>query len=137
MAATNVLLQNLSDEKRALVESWLVRFEQTWDEGKLPSQVRELPADPSLRQSLLMEMVKIDLERQWQRQRRLLLEDYLRDYPELGTVDSVPADLIQAEYDARVRPRRCASCWPTRPTAGGRRWPPIRPGSIPTGNCPR
>jgi uncharacterized protein (TIGR03067 family) len=101
MAAINELLQNLSDDKQALVESWLVRFERTWHEGELPSQVRELPADPSLRQPLLLEMVKIDLERQWQRQRRPLLEDYLRDYPELGTVDSVPADLIQAEYEIR------------------------------------
>jgi hypothetical protein len=108
MAAINVLLQNLSDEQQALVESRLVRFEQTWEEGELPSQLRELPADPSLRRALLLEMVKVDLERQWQGKRRPVLEDYLRDYPELGTADSVPADLIQAEYEVRQQFDRTA-----------------------------
>src|SRR4051812_7725952 len=101
MAVNNAILQTLSDEEQAFIESWLVRFEQSWDESKLPSRTRDLPADARLRRALLAEMVKIDLERQWQLDLRPCLEDYLRDYPELGTADSVPADLLQAEYEVR------------------------------------
>ena len=49
----------------------------------------------------LIEMVKIDLERRWQRGERVGLADYLRDYPELGTPQTVSADLVRAEYDVR------------------------------------
>src|SRR5262249_36767205 len=51
----------------------------------------------------LVELVKIDLERHWQAGRRVTVESYLGDYPELGTPDSVPADLLQAELEARQR----------------------------------
>jgi serine/threonine protein kinase len=46
-------------------------------------------------------MVKIDLERQWQGQRPTRLEDYLRQFPELGTSETVAIELIAAECDAR------------------------------------
>ncbi|HYT95489.1 MAG TPA: serine/threonine-protein kinase [Gemmataceae bacterium] len=108
MAASNALLQGLSHEQRRFVEGWLVEFEQTWDEGRLLARTHELPADPTLRRPLLIEMAKIDLERQWQRNRRPCLEEYLRDYPELGTVDTVPADLLQAEYEVRQQFDRTA-----------------------------
>src|SRR5262249_21518070 len=44
---------------------------------------------------------KIDLERQWQRGRPACVEGYLHAHPELGTSDSVPADLIAKEYEVR------------------------------------
>ena len=46
-------------------------------------------------------MVKIDLERQWQRGRQVSLESYLKEFPELGSPADVSADLIQAEYEVR------------------------------------
>jgi hypothetical protein len=100
MAVTNPQVWDLSDEQRAQLEGWLVDFERTWDEGRLAARVRELPAGP-LRFPALVELVKIDLERSWQRGRQIAVESYLRDYPELGTPDSVPADLLQAEHEAR------------------------------------
>jgi hypothetical protein len=46
-------------------------------------------------------MVKIDLERRWQRGERAGLVDYLRDYPQLGTPQTVPAELVQAAFHIR------------------------------------
>src|SRR5205085_5067461 len=63
----------------------------------------ELPADCPWRAAALIEMVKIDLEKQWQRGRKSKIEAYLHFYPELGTRDILPADLLLAEYQARTQ----------------------------------
>ena len=59
------------------------------------------PARQFLRLPALAEMVKIDLERQWQRGRQVSLKSYLKEFPELGSPSDVSADLIQAEYEVR------------------------------------
>jgi predicted Ser/Thr protein kinase len=46
-------------------------------------------------------MVKIDIRRRWGQGRRVILEAYLKTYPELGTADTVPVDLLEAEYQVR------------------------------------
>src|SRR5262245_20268380 len=46
-------------------------------------------------------MVKIDLERRWQKGGQPRLDDYLRDYPDLAGHDGVPLDLIHAEVQVR------------------------------------
>jgi serine/threonine protein kinase/HEAT repeat protein len=101
MATNTVELLSLPDEQRRVLESWLVDFDLRWAEGRLAARAGELPADNFLRRLALVEMAKIDLERHWQRGRRPCVEDYLRDYPELGTSDTVPADLIHTEYEVR------------------------------------
>jgi hypothetical protein len=50
-----------------------------------------------------VEMVKTDLRQQWQQGRRVSVESYLNILPELGSPDTVPADLILAECEARLR----------------------------------
>src|SRR5262245_21144957 len=102
MAAANTQLLRLSEEDRCKLEFLLKEFEDTWTDGCLNDRVRQLPpADSALRAAALIELVKIDLERQWAAGRRPDLESYLSTYPELGTADSVPADLIQAEFEVR------------------------------------
>jgi serine/threonine protein kinase len=102
MIAANSYLRGLTDEDRQVVEAWLVEFDQSWDENRLALQARRLPpAGSPLRLAALNEMVKIDLERQWQKGRQVLLESYLKAYPELGTSATVSLDLMQAEYQVR------------------------------------
>jgi serine/threonine protein kinase len=101
MAAVNPRLAALSDGDRQVVESWLVEFDQGWDEQRLVRQAQEIPQGSSWRLPALAEMVKIDLERQWQRGRQVSLESYLLEYPELGSPGDVSADLIQAEFEVR------------------------------------
>ena len=100
-------------------ESLLRDFEETWQRGVATSIARfltRLSADSALR-SCLEEIVKIDLEYRWKSRDILasdelpaqpLLEDYVRRYPQLGTLDAVSAELIVEEYRVRrtwgVRP---------------------------------
>jgi hypothetical protein len=102
MAVAEPHLAKLSDDKRQMLESWLVEFDLSWDEGRLAAWVARLPPPGDcLRRAALIEMVKIDLERRWRRGKRAGLEAYVKALPELGPPDSLPADLIQAEYEAR------------------------------------
>jgi WD40 repeat protein/predicted Ser/Thr protein kinase len=98
--AANAQLSNLTDQQRATVERWLADFDQGWDEERLAARAAELPAGP-LRLPALVEMVKIDLERNWQRGRQVTVEEYLARFPELNTPEAVPAGLVAAEAEAR------------------------------------
>jgi HEAT repeat protein/serine/threonine protein kinase len=94
----------VSDEQRRQLQTWLNGFERTWSEGRLAAYVAQVPAPPSpMRRPVLIALVKIDLERSWQSGRRTSLEDYLRAYPELGTTDTVPFELVRAEHELRRR----------------------------------
>src|SRR5262245_18897596 len=102
MALPNPSLLNLAAEDGRRLETWLVDFDQTWQEDLLARRVQDLPpAGTPWRFPALVEMVKIDLERQWQRGHRPDLEKYLQTYPELGDSATAPVDLLQAEYEVR------------------------------------
>jgi serine/threonine protein kinase/HEAT repeat protein len=94
-------LAGLSEADRKLVTGWLEDFDNNWHEKRLAAQIRELPRSGPVRAAALVEMVKIDLDHQWQGGRHVRLEAYLKALPELGTADTVDADLILAEYQAR------------------------------------
>jgi len=101
MAALNPRLADLSDDDRQVLESWLVEFDQGWDEGLLANRLDQIPPGSSWRLPALAEMVKIDLQRQWERGRQVSLESYLEEFPELGSPGDVSADLIRVEYEVR------------------------------------
>ena len=90
-------LSTLSTSDRERLETWLVQFDKSWNDQALSAhadRLNELPE--SIRFTALVELVKIDLERQWQQGARVTLDSYLQQYPALGTSESVPADLILA-----------------------------------------
>jgi HEAT repeat protein/predicted Ser/Thr protein kinase len=102
MPASGFSRDNLSAEERHQIESLLVQFDQGWHEKLLPAAIRQL-ADHPLRRLALIEMIKIDVRRRWQQGKRVLVEGYLKHYPELGTADTIPLDLIAAEYQVRCQ----------------------------------
>jgi hypothetical protein len=101
MVASNPRIDALDREQRQQLEGWLIDFDRRWCSELLRVRVEALPATAPWRLAALVEMVKIDLERRWQHGERVGLADYLRDYPELGTLQTASADLVQAEYDVR------------------------------------
>jgi hypothetical protein len=85
-----------------------VRLEQAWRaagprvesislESLLPPR-----GDPR-RLLLLRELIKVDLEMRCQRRRAIDLEQYLHDFPELGTSASVSPELLRDDYQVRQR----------------------------------
>jgi tetratricopeptide (TPR) repeat protein len=101
MAASTDSRDPLSPEQLGQLEACLLDFDRHWDPDQLRARLAALPAAAPWRRVALVEMVKIDLERRWQRGERIGLPDYLRQYPELGTPCTVPADLVRAEYEVR------------------------------------
>jgi serine/threonine-protein kinase len=106
-------------------EEILDRFHVAWRTGNAPRIADYLPSAPpgdAARRALLGELVRIDLEFRW----RLAapkpapqngsaepagprLEDYVRWYQELGTLEQLPDELIAEEYWVRQR-------WGDRPS---------------------
>jgi serine/threonine protein kinase len=56
----------------------------------------------NLRQAVLHEFIKIDLEAAWKSGRNTLLDDYVRKFPELGGIDRLPGHLVYEEYRVRL-----------------------------------
>src|SRR6516165_2299813 len=97
MPAIPARLLELAPADRLQLEAWLAEFEEAWDEGRLATRVERLPPPGQpLRLPALIELVKIDLERNWQCGRQLTLADYLAHYPELGPAEALPPDLVLA-----------------------------------------
>src|SRR5262249_24988173 len=102
MRAEGANLAELADTDRQVLEGWLVDFDQAWSAGRLAARAKELPPPGHpLRRAAVIWMIKIDSERQWEEGRRVELEAYVEQYPELGTPAGVPSELIHAEYEAR------------------------------------
>src|SRR5262245_56769181 len=104
MTPRTPLLDQLSPSDRQVLAAWVAEFRQTWTDTRLGSSLADLPPIGSpLRRAALVEMVKIDIAQHWQKGNRVRLEQYLRGLPELGTAETVPLELIQAEYEVRQR----------------------------------
>lgn len=104
MAVTPLTYSTLPPSDHQMVQDWVEEFSRSWDEKRFMSRAGELPPPPNpVRPILLLEMIKIDIDRQWQQGRHARLEVYLKAFPELGTMQTVSTDLIVAEYQARQR----------------------------------
>jgi serine/threonine protein kinase len=79
------------------------RFEADWRAGASPSIDDYLPTDQTQRQTVLVELIHIDMDIRWARREAVQVEQYLQQYPHL--IDDPPAviELIAAEYRLRKR----------------------------------
>ena len=99
------------------IDELVEQFELHWQSGR-PEEIRQILApvsDPALRRQALLELIAVDLEYRWraandssaaggQSLRCLFcLEDYVSQWPELGTPAELPLDLIAEEYRIRHR----------------------------------
>jgi serine/threonine protein kinase len=100
-------IKRLASRQWQQLKQYAESFEQAWAnapasdavalQGYLPP-----PNDP-LRLPVLHELIKIDLEARWKRGQPIQLEQYVQQFPELGPVETIPADLIYEEYRVRQR----------------------------------
>src|SRR5438874_10164183 len=99
MPVTTAETAQLSEEERRQLEALLAEFDRSWDEQLVGQFAGQLPDAGALRRSALVAMVKLDLEQRWRRGRKLLIDGYLKRFPELSGPGAVPVDLILAEYE--------------------------------------
>ena len=86
MAVLNHVFLGLSEDQRQRVDTWLAEFDLSWTPESLKRWADRLPpAGDPVRLAALIEMVKIDLERQWERGEPRTVETYLETYGELGS----------------------------------------------------
>ena len=103
-AEAGELLPEHAGEVLALVAQQVRMFADAWSaEVEPPSPVDYLPeANATVRRLVLVELVKVDLNRRWRRpELRRSVEDYLRQYPELSSDGHLPYDVVFEEYQAR------------------------------------
>lgn len=91
-------------DNEELIESLLLEFDQVWHKngsGEIETFVRRAPNE--IRDLLLLELIKIDLEYRWKNGEHRLVEEYLVEFPEIGSVDDLPVELIEEEIICRQR----------------------------------
>ena len=96
-------LQTLSGEERQSVEKISARFEAAWEAGSEPSIDEYLPADKSVRQAALVELVHAELEYRLKAGQPGRVEQYLQRYPQLAEKSGTIVELVVAEYRQRQR----------------------------------
>jgi hypothetical protein len=95
-------LRDLSEEEWNRLQDLADRFEEGWKESDEVDLTAFLPpAGDSLRSLALEELIKSDLEIRWRRKRGKLLEQYLREYPELGDRAGLAPEIVYEEYRVR------------------------------------
>ena len=107
MAKARVSESNRSGPDPAPIEPVLHRFEDAWRRGLTPAIEDYLPAGNGPRAAVLRELVLADLEYRWKTKCPVVLEDYLRRFPDLAHDRQTALELINAEFE--VRQRFCAA----------------------------
>ena len=79
-------LSDLTPEKRSEAESRIEDFERAWVRGEAPRIVDYLPTDPEVRKAVLLEVVRIDIERRAKAGEVAQVEAYRHDFPELAAL---------------------------------------------------
>ena len=74
-------------------------------DGEEPDWAKWVPeGDPGVRALTLPELVKVDLEYRWQRGRSpRKVEAYVEQFPELGSPEVIPVELIHEELQVRMQ----------------------------------
>lgn len=95
-------LRQLPPQVRQRLEAYLLEFERNWHRELFPEYAKQIPEDLTpYRVVCLVELAMIDLERQWGAGQGVPIKDYLANFPELGTAETVTVELLLAECQAR------------------------------------
>jgi len=92
-----------SDAGRSTLESLVAKFESAWVSGGRPSIEEHLSQVGSDRESVLVELVHIDLEYRLKAGEQARVEEYLQRFPEFGHRRREVGALIAQEYELRRR----------------------------------
>jgi eukaryotic-like serine/threonine-protein kinase len=103
MSEADLRLSLLASDIRAAVEGAVERFDEAWQHGQSPPEMRDyLPAGPG-RRAAVVELIHVDLERRLKRNEGVRVESYLERFPEIAGDHSVILSLIAVEHELRRR----------------------------------
>ena len=84
------------------LDRWVASFEHSWHtNGRASLEDHLPPRDHPLFEQILMELVCVDLEKQWEAGRRKRLDDYRPDFPELFDNSELLQEAAFEEYRQR------------------------------------
>jgi len=114
----------LDDAGWAAVARAVWALEDAWRAGG-PGELGEFLPEPGspLREVMLVELIKVDLEHRWKRDEPKKVEDYLREWPELAGKLEWLAELVEAEWLTRASvgsPASAEAVWARFPELAGR-----------------
>ncbi len=91
----------------SVITERLEAFAHEWESAGGPPELAAflVAGAPDVRGLLLVELIKFDLESRLQRGLDRALEDYVKDFPELGST-GLPADLLYEDFHLRRRAGR-------------------------------
>ncbi len=84
MAGSLEHVSGLNANQRAEVETRIEAFEKAWQRGERPRIADHLPADAETRRAVLVELVRIDMERRTKAGEPARVESYRQEFPELA-----------------------------------------------------
>lgn len=88
--------------EKATDSSILRRFTNAWTEhGDAAIEAFVPPTGSPDRYAILRDLIKIDIEQRWKRDKPAHVEDYLRQFPELGESAEAIPDLVAEEIEVR------------------------------------
>jgi len=91
-----------SSEQEKRLQALSETFQEAWKKATSVNIQSYLPpAGDPLRHRALCELIKAELPIRWQRQQKVLLEQYLKKYPELGSAGALPPAVIFEEFRVR------------------------------------
>src|SRR5260370_6488674 len=97
-------LGDLTQDEWEYLQDKLDRFEKAWRQADAVDLNRFLPpSGDRLRVVALAEFIKTDLEIRWRKGQTPVLEEYLKQYPELAEDRPVLAQLVYEEFAVRNR----------------------------------
>src|SRR5437868_12022741 len=86
-----------------VLEQFIHRFEDAWQDGRQPDIDAFLPPDAAQRRAVLPELIHADLEYRLKGGEAVRVETYLARFPELVSDADTVVALLAAEYALRRR----------------------------------
>jgi serine/threonine protein kinase len=88
-------------------DAYVDQFESAWAQGP-PGEIESFlpPVGDEFRNRVLLELVRVDLERRWDQGDDTSIDVYLEEYPELRTDRASLGDLAYEEYRLRLQAHR-------------------------------
>src|SRR4051794_36992146 len=95
-------LQGLNTRDWNNLQSLADALEEAWKKGQSVDIGKFLPPAGAQRSTILLELIKTDLECRWRHGQPVVLDYYLEKFPgDLGSSPQLPASLIYEEYRVR------------------------------------